>query len=131
MSELTEQTPDEQKEARERVVNGLRELADFLDAHPEVPAPKHGVNLYPPIGADYGGTPTMIAAFLDGDTDAVIEFDKVMKAGSVTRQFVGLAVCLRAIKEDLLSEPREAVCVERVPFTVEELTERAGVAGMH
>lgn len=40
-------------EERERLIAGLRELADFLDQDPEIPAPRSAcVVVFPPDGSD-------------------------------------------------------------------------------
>lgn len=40
-------------EERDRLIAGLRELADFLDSNPQIPAPRRtDLLVFPPTGAD-------------------------------------------------------------------------------
>ncbi|HEU5085693.1 MAG TPA: hypothetical protein VFU14_20295 [Acidimicrobiales bacterium] len=102
---------------------GLRELADFLDAHPALPTPH--VFLY----ASYAAGPATreVAAWVDGLLVIEVEPDSLGGKCSVPRTFAGLAVTLHGVPEEAVGEVKEipSTKTELVPYTVVELAERA------
>jgi hypothetical protein len=57
---------------RKALISGLRELADFLENHPEVPAPKYAdVLVFPPYDSDTGNQSEidMIASLIGCGTE--------------------------------------------------------------
>lgn len=113
---MTQKVTDNEANARREYNDGLRQLADFLDAHPEVPLPY--------MGSYQTGTfqPTM-SIILIGDDQKEILADIARAMGTAAkrvdddrfRQFGGIALSVSA--------SREQVCERVVVGTHEEIVE--------
>jgi hypothetical protein len=84
---------------RQAIISGLRELADFLEENPEVPAPKYAdVRVFPPRASDAENQSEidMIAALIGSGTE-ISHFGRHYKT---TRQFGPVGYHAVAIPED-------------------------------
>lgn len=100
-------------------IAGLRELADFLDGHPDVPLPYVGI-----WSTAYDRA--ALLSWIDGLDALRIEPGTIDTYRDVVRTFDGLDVPLTA-KAEHLGEVRTvpSTTTELVPFTADEIRERA------
>ena len=100
-------------------IDGLRALADFLDSHPDVPVPLVSIN---------GGwrNRKVLAAWVDGLDELVVEAAVIESLRRVVRRFAGLNVSM-TVDTEVLGEVREvpSTATELVPFTLAEIREHA------
>jgi hypothetical protein len=104
---VTTTDPAARTDARAQITSGLRALADYLDAHPDVPVNEYGwtLNDFPPRDDDAAGRAavTRVAASLgvtpDDDTARSGHYIAARTFGRITYQYIHISARRRAIHD--------------------------------